>query len=79
MKAGLLYQATLRGRFHMIVDTVPASGRLDDQPNGKAACGLVIDPCTAHAESKGYAGVEYRGQWLTCLRCRQRLEQEGGR
>jgi hypothetical protein len=76
MKIGLLYQATLRGRNHMVVELVEARGREADSPNGRAACGLVIDPCTVAAESRGYAGVEYRGQWLTCLRCREMLAKE---
>lgn len=74
MREGYLYSTTSGGVVHLIVEVVSADCRLPDQPNGITACGQKVDPCCTTSEFRGHAGVDYRGEWLTCKKCRKRLD-----
>lgn len=63
------------GKVHMVVRLLLASGRLPEDPNGLTACGQVFDPCTNRSEWHGHAGLDYRGEWLTCTKCRTALKR----
>lgn len=71
---GHLYRVTPRagGRIHLIVADAPA--KYATHLNGVTACGVLVDPCCSTVEPCGDAGLDYRGEWLTCQKCRAALE-----